>query len=728
MKLLRIFALLGIFASISMNSFSQDLSFYTIGDTTKGSVLIDFLQDNYSVSNPRGYSGIRQEMYRLNGIDNNNGTVVGIYTGYTVTGVNGTPNESATSINTEHSWPQGKFDSHEPMRGDAHHLFPSYNRANSARGNNPFAEINDNTTDKWWIDNGYETSIPSANVIDNYSESTISAFEPRESVKGNIARAIFYMWTIYQDRSEFSDDESFFEGMKETLFTWHMNDPVDQAEWDRSLAIEGVQGNINPFVQDSSLVRRAYFPGIVVNPGDTTGNGNGGDDEFVLLSKNFDNDAEATDGGWTEVAIQGTNRWTVKSFQNDTYGEIRAYMGSGQDPEEVENWFISPVLDFDSLDAEVLTFKSLTAFNPEDMKIRVFWKSGAFDSENMNTEDWNELSPTLDPHRGDNYGTFTESGELDLSAATDSGYIAFYYHNTDGSGTTWQIDDIKIAGVEADTTGNEEPEDGPLFSRDFEGDTDITDGGWTEISVQGNNTWRVLTYQENMYGQINAYTGTGAEEVENWLITPAINFDSLDAEILTFRSKTGYNTGNMLLRVFWKSGDFDAENIDIADWTELNPTLDSFRGDGYGEFTESGELDLSMVEGTGYIAFYYHNTDGSTTTWQIDDVTITGTPFTIGINEEEWTSERPSDIELLQNYPNPFNPTTTLSFSLPATQFVTLQVFDINGRLIQTLVNGVTSEGLHQVSFDASNLSSGLYLYRLTTADQSFISKMTLLK
>ena len=526
----------------------DDLAFYTIGGTATGETLVDYLSANFAVTNARGYNGIRDAMYANNGIDNTEGVVEGIYTGFTISGVSSRGDAFDKNINTEHSWPQGKFDSSEPMRGDGHHLFPSLVDANSARGNNPFAEIPDNQTDKWWIDSGSSSSIPSTDVIDQYSESTSSAFEPRESVKGNIARAIFYMWAIYGDRSDFADDASFFEGMKSTLYQWHYQDPADQTEWTRSLAIEEVQGNINPFVHDSSLVRRSYFSTSGGNPIDTTDTtGQGGDDLHYLLHKTFDTDTEVTDGGWTEVSLLGENTWTIKSFGSDTYGEITAYNGEGA--EEVKNWFISPAINFDSLEAEILTFKSLTAYNTIDMKLRVLWISGSIDTENLNTAEWNELNPILDP----------------------------------------------------------------------------------------------------------------------------------------------------------------------------------FRGEGYGNFTESGDLDLSAISGTGYIAFYYHNTDGSTTTWQLDDIAVTGTPVQTAI-EEELIEENPETITLHQNFPNPFNPTTTISFSLPQAQNAVLQIFDVNGRLVQTLVNGYVSQGEHQISFDASQLSSGLYLYRLVTAEATVTSKMTLLK
>ena len=83
---------------------------------------------------------------------------------------------------------------------------------------------------------------------------------------------------------------------------------------------------------------------------------------------------------------------------------------------------------------------------------------------------------------------------------------------------------------------------------------------------------------------------------------------------------------------------------------------------------------------------------------------------------------------LEQNYPNPFNPSTTISFTLQANQFVTLKVFNLIGEEVATLVNGNLTQGAHSINFNASGLSSGFYLYRLESGSQVQVRKMMLLK
>ncbi len=88
----------------------------------------------------------------------------------------------------------------------------------------------------------------------------------------------------------------------------------------------------------------------------------------------------------------------------------------------------------------------------------------------------------------------------------------------------------------------------------------------------------------------------------------------------------------------------------------------------------------------------------------------------------------PENYSLLQNYPNPFNPSTTISYSLPKAGDVKLIVFDILGREVATLVNGFIGAGNHTVDFNASNLSSGVYLYKIQTGDFTETRKMVLIK
>ena len=83
-------------------------------------------------------------------------------------------------------------------------------------------------------------------------------------------------------------------------------------------------------------------------------------------------------------------------------------------------------------------------------------------------------------------------------------------------------------------------------------------------------------------------------------------------------------------------------------------------------------------------------------------------------------------IALHANYPNPFNPTTTITFDLPVQQQASLEVYDLMGRKIEMLVDGVLPAGRHEFNFDARQLASGMYIYRLTTPIKRWLRRCCL--
>ena len=98
----------------------------------------------------------------------------------------------------------------------------------------------------------------------------------------------------------------------------------------------------------------------------------------------------------------------------------------------------------------------------------------------------------------------------------------------------------------------------------------------------------------------------------------------------------------------------------------------------------------------------------------------------VGVDGE--TGAVPESFRLSQNYPNPFNPETVIGYALPIRSDVKLTIYNLRGEEVAFLVDGTVSAGTHRLSWDASNMASGVYLYRLRAGDFVQTRKMLLLK
>lgn len=145
-------------------------------------------------------------------------------------------------INIEHTWPRSRFNNSKGSaafrikEADLHHLYPTNSRANSTRGNLKFSEFRN--------EGGLQGCLSSKRGT--IRETGEEGFEPPVEHKGNVARALFYFAVRYD--MKIAAHEEFF------LRQWNVIDPVDAEEKERNDEVEHLQGNRNPFIDDSALV------------------------------------------------------------------------------------------------------------------------------------------------------------------------------------------------------------------------------------------------------------------------------------------------------------------------------------------------------------------------------------------------------------------------------------------------------------------------------------------
>ena len=200
-----------------------------------GTALKNELTNLVSVQTPLSYDAARQAIF--GSLDNVGGWVECVYTGLLVQ-TSGIPDP--TIMNTEHTWPQS-YGAEGDARTDLHHLFPSDAWVNSSRGNLPFGEVVVSS-------NGY----PLGGSDRGANAAGVTVFEPRDTHKGDAARAVLYFALRYGNRFGFLD----MAAQEGVLRAWHQQDLVTAWESGRNDGIDALQHNRNPFIDQPGLLLR----------------------------------------------------------------------------------------------------------------------------------------------------------------------------------------------------------------------------------------------------------------------------------------------------------------------------------------------------------------------------------------------------------------------------------------------------------------------------------------
>jgi len=232
----------------------------------------DQLYDGNGISGSQGYIDTHSDVNVTGGTNyENDGTILDFYSEnpsgndpYNYTHGNdqcGNQNSEGDCYNREHLVPQSSFNSAFPMQSDIHHVIPSDGRVNNFRGSLPFGNV---ATPNWTSLNGSQRG---SSAMVGYSGTV---FEPIDEFKGDIARALLYFATRYEntvdgytsfDMFNGTEDQVFHTWAIEVLLDWHYNvDPVDDRERARNDEAYNFQGNANPFVDHPEYANMIWNP------------------------------------------------------------------------------------------------------------------------------------------------------------------------------------------------------------------------------------------------------------------------------------------------------------------------------------------------------------------------------------------------------------------------------------------------------------------------------------
>ncbi len=319
----------------------------------------------------------------------------------------------------------------------------------------------------------------------------------------------------------------------------------------------------------------------------------------------------------------------------------------------------------------------------------------------------------------------------------DSGYV----YVADYMGSNTKTNEVKIyAGIQAEGTtwgvigAHNDP---PVTTIDlppgiYQGLTVSGDGRSVFISVTSERSiWKFVGSPSSGYSRDTSFSfvlsaddtvgngGHGTPSVLGlgYLNDPPVLFAAVD----TFLS-SGISGGYPYGRIYAidPSTGMPLDTIDIAAWNfAMTGFYDTGSNNGrVGGFTSVYDVDVEETEKAIYSQTYYG--------WAVEKWVFSGDLNVLNI--EQISAQLPNAFQLKQNYPNPFNPITTIEFSIMNSDPVRLDVYNIMGQKVATLLHRRLSPGVYKIVFDATGLPSGVYFYQLIAGEQRQVRKMILSK
>jgi endonuclease I len=673
----------------------------------------------------------------------NSNNVILLYTGRSQAKTfNSSSSNDPDAWNREHVWPKshGFPNSNDTAYTDVHHLRPSDASVNSDRGNKDF-------------DNG---GSPHSEAPGTFTDS--DSWEPRDAVKGDVARMVFYMAVRYENDGNY--DLEMVDlipssgpnlAKKDILLQWHNNDPPDVWEKQRHEKIYGYQGNRNPFIDHPEYATDIWGSAVVKaeptnHPTSFTAMANGlsidlswTDATGAVLPDKYLIKTSSSGFGAISDPVDGTAE-TSDSDLSDGTGAANVSYGTQS-------------YTFSGLSATTTYYFKIYSYSNSASNID-YKTGGTIQTASTTTGTAASVSELFISEyiEGLSNNKYLEIYNGTGSSMSLSGYdIQIFYNGSSSAGNTINLtgtiahDDVFVIANSLATFWSGTP-DQTSADLTFNGNDVVllrkNSADLDKIGVIGETADlykdKTLRRKSSVSEPVTVYNGA---EWDDLAITYSdlgqhVSDSSLPVELVSFNAALV----NGQIRLTWQT----ASEIDNLGFILLRKSLNE---QDFEEITsyESDDalkgLGTSPVGGS-YIFIDRHFYLNERYEYQLWDMSYDGKQeLTANISIEtrvENIEQRGQETHLIStqlvgNFPNPFNPSTTVFFDLASAGMVNVEIFDISGRRVKILYHGFLDTGSYKTFWDGKNskgqaLSSGTYIYQLKIGKQVLNKRMTLIK
>ena len=631
-----------------------------------------------------------------------------------------------TTYNREHSWPKSWANNTYPHYTDLYHLYPTQAYANTYRNNNPYGEVGSSVI--YTTENG--SKLGAARTGLGYSGTV---FEPIDEYKGDLARTYFYVSTRYYTEdaawgtSDMTNKCELEDWAVSMLLNWHNDDPVSQKELDRVEAVYAIQGNRNPFIDHPEYVAdiwdapaasfgapTAQSASSILSDGFTANWSSVSEATGYKLYVSLNSDFSSYISGYGPYDAGNTQSKVISGLASSTlyYYRVVAYK-VGEESGNSNIVTVETTAPVGAVDSTKIFISEYIEGSSSNKALEIFNNTGsAIDLSKITLKLYSNgaatpsstliLSGTL--LNNSVYVIANSASNASILAEADlynNGVINFngndalemYYSDI-------LIDVFGIAGTDPGTSWSVAGNSSATVNHTLVRKSSVTQGNTNWSSSAGttteNSEWIIYSQDESSY--------LGAHSVDESPTPITLSSFSAIANngVVELSWQTASETNNAAF-ILYRNGEALAR-IEGAGTTS--------------EMQDYVYIDNTVIPNVSY-TYVLADVDYShkETKYVNNSVSITITG-----------DIKVADYKVGKAYPNPFNPKMLCKLYFSTGSTTIANVYNSQGILVDQLFNGYLEAGTHELSWDASNMPSGVYIMSVQANGFFNAQKVVLMK